>query len=133
MTTALRMHGQAMFRRIGYGLIAWIIPYATALMLLPLRQRDPEFFRTIMIVEGSLGGAFLTVLYFETVTSHYLREGFLLATTWILVNWALDMIGVVPFAHLTMDRYFLWIGFEYLGMFAPTLAVGYLLERRLGA
>ena len=29
-----------------------------------------------------------------------------------------------------MDRYFLRIGFEYLDMFAPTLAVGYVLERQ---
>jgi hypothetical protein len=36
------------------------------------------------------------------------------------------------FVKLSMDRYFLQIGFEYLGMFAPTLAVGYMLERRLG-
>jgi len=132
MNSITRVHSRSMFRRVGYGLIAWTVPYATSLLLLSLIQRDPEFFRTIMVVEGSLVGALLTVLYFEAVTSHYLREGFLLAATWIVVNWALDMVGVVPFVKLSMDRYFLQIGFEYLRMFAPTLAVGYMLERRLG-
>jgi hypothetical protein len=118
-------------RRIGYGVVAWAIPYVTSLALLPLIQSDHAMFKTIMIVEGSLTGAILTVVYFESVTSKYLKEGLLLGATWIVVNWLLDIVGVVPFAKLTFDRYFIEIGFEYFAMFAPTLAIGYVLERRL--
>jgi len=132
MATVTRLQSPV-FRRAGYGLIAWVVPYATSLLMLQLIERDPLVFKMFMVVEGSLVGALLTVLYFDTITGHYLREGFLLAATWIVINWALDMVGVVPFAKLTMDRYFLTIGFEYLAMSAPTLAVGYVLERRAAA
>ncbi len=43
-----------MLKKIGYGLILWVIPYVTAIPLLSLRQTDPVFFKTIMIVEGAL-------------------------------------------------------------------------------
>ena len=46
----------AMGRRLGSGMIVWAVPYATSLTLLPLIQRDPVFFATIMIVEGSIVG-----------------------------------------------------------------------------
>lgn len=119
-----------MLRRIGYGIVAWAIPYVTGVAILGLRQTDLPLFKTIMIVEGSLTGATLAVVYFQTVRGEYLKEGLLLGATWIVVNWVLDVFGVVPFAKLTFDRYFIEIGFEYLAMFAPTVAIGYVLERR---
>jgi len=36
-----------------------------------------------------------------------------------------------PFAGMTLIQYFAEIGLRYLGIFAPTVAVGYVLERRL--
>ena len=39
-------------RQLGYGMIVWAVPYATSLTMIPLIQRDPMFFGTIMIVEG---------------------------------------------------------------------------------
>jgi hypothetical protein len=45
---------KALIRPLGYGLIVWAVPYATSLTMLPLIQRDPAFFGTIMMVEGSI-------------------------------------------------------------------------------
>jgi hypothetical protein len=119
-------------RRAGYGVVAWAIPYATSLALLPLLRTDPALFKTIMIVEGSFVGAALAVSYFDSVHDDYFREGVILGTTWIGVSWVLDFAGVVPFAGLTVARYFLEIGFEYLAMFAPTVAIGYVLQKNRG-
>lgn len=51
-----------MLKKIGYGLILWVIPYVTAIQLLSLKQTDPVFFKTIMIVEGALVGGILSAL-----------------------------------------------------------------------
>ena len=118
-----------MLKRIGYGLILWVIPYVTAIPLLSLMKSDLIFFKTIMMLEGALVGAVLTVRYFLEVKGGFLREGFSLAAIWILVGWLMDFVALLPFAELTLSRYFLEIGLRYLAILAPTVAVGFVLER----
>jgi uncharacterized membrane protein YpjA len=112
-------------RRLGYGIIVWAVPYATSLTLLPLIQRDPIFFGTIMIVEGSIVGTMLAVAYFQTVPHPDVREGVLLGAVWMVENWLLDFAGVVPFTHTTIGRYFMEIGLRYVPMIVITSAIGY--------
>jgi len=122
-----------MTKKIGYGLILWVIPYVTAIPLLGLMRSDLVFFKTIMIVEGALVGAVLTVLYFLNVEGDFLREGSTLALVWIVVNWLLDVVALLPFTDLTVTRYFLEIGLRYLAIVAPTVAVGCVLQQRGGS
>ena len=121
-----------MMRRIGYGLILWVIPYVTAMPLLSRMKTDLIFFKTIMLVEGALVGAVLTVRYFLAVKGEFLREGIRLAVVWILVSWFMDFVALLPFAELTLPRYFIEIGLRYLAIAAPTVAVGFVLERKAG-
>jgi len=86
-----------MLKKIGYGLILWVIPYVTAIPLLSLRQTDPVFFKTIMIVEGALVGGILSALYFQRVRGGFLREGVITSVVWMLVNWGLDLVALLPF------------------------------------
>jgi hypothetical protein len=120
-----------MLRKVGYGVIAWAVPYVTAIPLMGLMVSDLTAFRTIMIVEGAFAGAFLACYYFRTVQTRFLREGITLGLVWIVTNWALDFIALVPFADLTAWRYFVEIGFRYLGIFSTTIAIGHILEQRL--
>lgn len=119
-----------MLRKIGYGVVLWAIPYATAIPLLPLRQTDPIFFKTIMVVEGALVGGMLSALYFRGVRGGFLREGVITSVVWMLVNWGLDFVALLPFTGHTVPRYFIEIGALYLAMAAPPVAIGYVLEQR---
>jgi uncharacterized membrane protein YpjA len=92
---------------------------------------DRAAFTTVMIVEGALVGTVLACEYFRTVQAAFLREGIVLGTVWVGVNWALDFAALVPFADLTVWRYFVEIGFRYFAMFASTVALGYVLASRL--
>ena len=56
-----------MFKRVGFGVLAWLVPYVTAIPLVPLMESDVILFKTIMVVVGSLVGALLTVIYFAGV------------------------------------------------------------------
>lgn len=122
-----------MLKKIGYAIVLWAIPYATAIPLLGLNESDQLFFKTIMIVEGSIVGAILAAIYFIGVKGGFLREGITLAIVWIVVNWILDYGGVVSFTGMPLDRYFLEIGLRYIAMAAPTVAIGYVLEKRLAS
>jgi hypothetical protein len=121
---------KSMVRRLGSGMIVWAVPYATSLTLLPLIQRDPVFFGTIMIVEGSIVGVMIAIAYFQHVGHPDVHEGFVLGTVWMIENWLLDFVGVVPFTHTTIARYFMEIGLRYVPMIAITAAIGYAWKRQ---
>ncbi len=120
-----------MLKRIGLGVILWAVPYVTAIPLLPLMQSDLVFFKTIMIVEGALLGGLLTAIHFTRVQTGYLREGILLAAIWITLGWLLDLVALLPFTQQSVPRYFMEIGLRYLAITAPTVVVGYVMQRRI--
>lgn len=120
-----------MLKRLGYGAILWLIPYVTAIPLLPLMPSDNVLFKTIMIVVGSLVGAVLTALYFKGVDKDFLREGLTVAAVWIVVNWLLDFAALLPFTDQPLSRYFLEIGLRYTAMVWPLVAMGWVLSRKL--
>lgn len=120
-----------MLKKIGYGLILWVIPYVTAIPLLSLRQTDLIFFKTIMVVEGALVGGILSALYFLGVRDGFLREGVITSVVWIFLNWGLDFVALLPFTGHTVPRYFIEIGALYLAMAAPLVAIGYVLEHKM--
>ncbi len=119
-----------MLKRIGYGLILWVIPYVTAIPLLPLRERDVLLFKTIMVLVGSLLGGVLSALYFMGVRHGFFREGLITCVVWMLVNWGLDLVALLPFTGHSIPRYFAEIGALYVGMAAPLVAIGYVLEQQ---
>jgi hypothetical protein len=119
-----------MLKRIGYGVILWAIPYVTAIPLLSLRQTDLLFFKTIMMVEGALVGGVLSAVYFRGVPNQFLRDGLITSAVWILVNWGLDVVALLPFTGQSVPRYFMEIGALYLGMAAPLVAIGSVLESK---
>ena len=119
-----------MLKKIGYGLILWVIPYVTAIPLMGLMQTDLIFFKTIMIVEGAIVGGVLSALYFQGVTSQFLREGLITSAVWITLNWVLDFVALIPFSGHSVPRYFIEIGARYLAIAAPLMAIGYVLEHK---
>ncbi len=121
-----------MLKRIGYGVILWAVPYVTAIPLMGLMKTDLIFFKTIMIVEGALVGGILSALYFRGITSQFLWEGLITSAVWILVNWGLDFVALLPFSGHSIPRYFIEIGARYLAMVAPLAAIGYVLESMSG-
>lgn len=124
-----------MFRKIGYGVVVWAVCYVTAIALMNLMVTDRPAFQTIMLLEGALLGSVLACFYFRDVHAGFLREGIVLGTVWVVTNWLLDFVALLPFAvDLTVWRYFVEIGFRYVGMFSTTIAIAYVLwdhlERR---
>lgn len=119
-----------MLNRVAYGVVLWAIPFVTSIPLLPLMRSDPVLFKTIMIVEGSIVGAVLAVVYFRAIERSFLREGIVLGAVWVVVNWLLDFVALLPFAGLSVPRYFLEIGLRYLAVAALTVAIGAALEQR---
>lgn len=122
-----------MLKKIGYGLIVWVVPFVAAIPLLGLMETNPIFFKTIMIVVGGIIGAVCTVLYFNKVEKDFLKEGVILGLVWVAVNWLLDFGALLPLSKMPYGQYFAEIGLRYLVMLALTIPVGYILSKKVKA
>jgi uncharacterized membrane protein YpjA len=134
-TAAARAAAQdlIMLKKIGYGFIVWVIPYLSAIPLMGLMESDPIFFKTLMIVIGGLVGAVGAVFYFNKVEKDYLKEGIWLGLVWLVLNWLLDLIALLPLSKMPYAQYFKEIGLRYLVMPAMTVPIGYILSKKVKA
>lgn len=120
-------------KRLGFGFITWVVPYVASIPLLPVMQSAPLTFKAIMVLIGGLTAGIVIAMYFRSIEKDYFRESLYVAATWILLNWFLDFVALLPFTQQTLPRYFSEIGIEYIGLMAWVVAVGYLLDRKTRA
>jgi len=120
-----------MLKKIGYGFIVWLIPFGSAIPLLGIMQTDPIFFKTLMIVIGGITAGVCVVLYFNKIEKDFLKEGIVLGIVWMAVSWILDYFVLLPLSKMPLSRYFLEIGLRYIGILAPTVAIGYVLSKKV--
>jgi len=120
-----------LLRRLGFGIVLWAVPYAAAMPMLPILHSAPLVFKALEVSISVLTMSVLVVLYFRKIDRGFLRESILVAATWMIVNWALDMVALLPFTHQSLPRYFMEIGIEYLASGAFVIATGYLLGFKL--
>jgi hypothetical protein len=85
-------------------------------------------FKALVISVAMLTMAALLALYFRKVTGSYFREAVLAAACWVALNWALDIVALLPFTHQTSTQYFCEIGIEYPSSAAIVIAAGFLME-----
>lgn len=117
-------------KRVGFGVILWAVCYVIAIPLLPVNAYDPQIFRSLMFALSSITASVIAVVYFSGVHEKFLREAVLLGLTWVVVNWVLDVVALLPFTHQTIPQYFMQLGIEYIGMIAPIIAIGFLLQKK---
>jgi len=121
-------------RALLYGLLTWLIPFVVSV---PFYSRDGTLsidiflFKSIMIIVGSLVGLALIVGYFKRVEGAFLREGLLIGSIWLVINWLFDFIFFVLITKMDMQIYFVQIGIRYLTIPIYSIAIGFLLKNRL--
>ena len=117
-------------RRIGLGLILWVVPYTAAIPMLGYAHSHPLGFKAAEVSIAMLTLAGLVVWYFRSVERDFLRDAVVTAVTWAVLNWALDLVALLPFTHQSLPQYFLEIGIEYLAACAYVIAVGAILAQK---
>ncbi len=118
-------------RLIGFGILTWLAPFLVSIPFYTpsgLPAIDQTFFKTIMIVVGSAVGAFLLVLYFDRTHNLFLREGIIVGVVWLVINWVLDFLILLPLNQMDPVTYFEQIGLRYLVILFMAISMGYVLE-----
>jgi uncharacterized membrane protein YpjA len=120
-------------RNILYGFLAWLIPFISAFFFYSKEGGlaiDIFLFKTIMIVVGSIVGAFLLVSYFKRLRANYLMEGIIVGITWFVISILLDIFILIPMSEMSLPSYFTEIGLRYLVMPVMSIMVGAALENK---
>lgn len=115
-------------RRLGTGFILWLVPYLAAIPLMGVHRSAPFVFKALEISIGGVTMAAMLAFYFRKIGGDFLRESILLAITWTVLNWALDIAALLPFTHQSLPQYFMEIGIEYAAFVTLVIATGYLLK-----
>jgi len=79
---------------------------------------------------GSVVAVFLLLVYFKSVEKYFVKEGIIVGVVWLVINWVLDIVVLVPMAGWSLSTYFAQIGLRYLVMPIMSIAIGYAIEMK---
>lgn len=114
-----------------YGCVVWLVPFLIAIPLYSpdgTLLTDEQVFKSIMIVVGAVTGAFLLVRLYKGISAGYIREGFIIGGIWLLINWVLDLVILLPLSGMNPVEYFGQIGFGYLMIPVMSVMAGYVAD-----
>lgn len=114
-----------------YGLLTWAIPFVVAIFFYDQTgtlQIPETLFKSIMIVIGGITGVVLLVLIFGKIAPTF-KNGLTIGIYWLLLNWALDSLVLIPLSGQSFGEYFSDIGLRYLVVPVIAAAMGYVAER----
>jgi len=116
-------------RAILFGLLVWLIPFAVAFVIYPVRQSNRPLFESIMPVTVAVATVVFAVLYLRQVDGKYVREGLSIGLIWLIMCLAIDMPLMLlggPM-QMTLWEYVADIGVTYLMIPVITIGMGVVL------
>ncbi len=117
---------------IGFGILAWLLPF---LLAIPLYSQEGEplydifLIKSVLLVFSAALGTFLILVYFRSVRTRFVREGVLLGGVWLLINWVLDAVVLLPLSGMDAGTYMGEIGLRYLTIPIIAVGIGYAAEQ----
>ena len=120
-------------KNILYGFLAWLIPFAASFFFYTSQGKltiDVRFFKSIMVVVGSISAALLLISYFKKIKSNYIKESIIVGLTWFAINIILDIIILIPMSGMSFTDYFTQIGLGYIVIPVMSIMIGIALENK---
>jgi hypothetical protein len=111
-------------RAVLLGFLIWLIPFAVAFVVFPLRESSRPLFESIMPVAVSVAAVTLGVSYFRRVSHDYVTEGVMVGLLWLVICVLIDaplMLLGGPM-KMSLTDYLADIGLTYV--IIPTITVG---------
>ncbi|MEQ8303846.1 MAG: hypothetical protein RIB47_10675 [Cyclobacteriaceae bacterium] len=118
---------------VGYGIITWLVPFIISFGFYDQQgnlQTSYDLFKSSMIVVSSVVGCYILYLFFKSVNNEFVKWGLLFGVFLLIINWALDVFILVPFAAMEYDFYFESIGLRYLQIPIFSTCVGWILNQQ---
>lgn len=119
-------------RALLFGLFIWLLPFAVAFIIFPLRESARPLFESIMPVAIAVVTVVLGNRYLRTVNRNLVREGVLLGVMWLAICMIIDaplMLLGGPM-KMTVAEYGADIGVTYLMI--PVITIGLAVASAVG-
>lgn len=115
-----------------FGVLVWFSIFMGAMFIFKLYESDRIFFETLMSIICTFIVVLYTVLYFKKTKSNFQNEGVKIGIIWMIINIMIDIPFFLygPMAKPIWD-YFKDIGFMYISIPVVTIAIGYLLDKKI--
>ena len=117
-----------------FGIIVWLVPFLAGFPFIDQKGNfiiSETFFKSIIIVIGGIIGVILAVKYFKDIKGNFMKEGIIIGTVWLVINWTIDLVMVsTGIFQMTILKYFTDIGLRYLSMPIYTIGLGYALKHK---
>ena len=121
-------------RLIILGFVTWLVPF---LVSFGFYDRAGNLnvayglFKSAMVVVSAITGMCMLSYHLRFVKNSFVREGFITGISWLLINYILDLIVLVPMSGMSIGQYFLTIGLGYLQIPVICISVGIILQRKV--
>ncbi|MBM9577645.1 hypothetical protein JWG45_10820 [Leptospira sp. 201903070] len=125
---------QYLIRIMSYGFLVWLIPFAVAI---PFHSRDGKLltdiflFKTVMILVGSLTGSLLLASLAIRISGKTLPTLLYTGLIWLVINWGLDFLILLPMSKMSVSDYLIQIGLGYLTMLIIAFAIGKAVDKKI--
>jgi uncharacterized membrane protein YpjA len=119
-------------RELIFAFLAWLIPFAVSVCIIPLKESQPLLFDSLMGVVLAVSTVVLALAYFRRLTANYVANGVRIGVTWAVANWLIDglMFSGGPM-KMTLAEYVSDIGIAYLAI--PVITIGLGIAASMGA
>ncbi|MCB1174314.1 MAG: hypothetical protein KDK39_12145 [Leptospiraceae bacterium] len=114
------------------GLVVWALPFGISLVFYDQTSTlliDIFAFKTLMMIVSALVGLTLLARQIPAMSPPYKSKATLLTLIWLLINWLLDFVILLPLAGMNSRDYFLSTGLRYLQMPLSGFFMGLALDR----
>jgi len=98
-----------------YGFLIWVVPFALAFAIYPIRQSNRALFESIMPLVLVAITLFSTFRVYKLMKRETVITGLVLGFIWALISIIIDFpIFILGPIHMTPNDYFYDIGLSYL-------------------
>lgn len=114
------------------GFLSWAIPFFGSFVFFDPNQGlmiPVIVFKSIMIVIGTLAGTALLVWVFRFVRPT-LMSGIAIGIYWLILNWGLDIIVLVPMSGESVGTWFVETGMRYLSIAIIAIGMGLVASQK---
>lgn len=117
----------ALGKALWLGFFIWLVPFALAFAIFPIRASNRPLFESLIMVIGVLAIMVASVMYRRKHAYFQITDGILLGCLWMVESVILDFYPFIIWPiHMPLDQYIADIAVGYLAMPVVTTALAWL-------
>ncbi|TGK42429.1 hypothetical protein [Leptospira andrefontaineae] len=119
-------------RVLSFGFLVWLVPFVVAMGFFSPERKllvDMFTFKTVMLLVGTATGSYLLFLLSKRIQRPAFKTFLFIGAIWLIENWILDFVILLPLSGMSVSDYFVQIGLRYVQILFVAAAIGAAIDR----